>query len=924
MRMNTIKVPRFFWVSMLVFALYTGSRALMNLYPDYLWFKDLGYTQVYLTRYLAQFALGTVAFVLVLLLWAINLLWVRRNVGSAGARASADPRFSQFENVIELDAFRRAGKPQWGPALLRTFALLGLVVALVLAFGFSGSWMDLLLALKATPFATVDPIFHRDIGFYVFVWPYLQQVLGFGIFALAISIVGTLVLYGMAGLFHVASTVTKQRVLPTMEISPKIWWHLATLTSLLLALLAAQTYLGLYDILFSNRGAAYGASYTDVAATLLGGRVVLVLYGAAALAALYSAYRKRLGPVLTAIGGVLVVSILLRGVYPNLIHQYVVKPNEYNKEKPYIQYSIENTLRAYGLDHIKQSQFPAEDNLSAAALERNRVTVENIRLWDHRPLLKTFAQLQEIRLYYDFLDVDVDRYLVDGKQQQVMLSAREFNPENLNDKAKSWVNLHLAYTHGYGAVVSPVNRVSSEGLPDFFVKDIPPVESKTEFKITRPEIYFGEAKAPYIFVNAADKEFDYPAGDQNQFTRYQGSAGVPLGSLMRRSILAYTFGDFKILISPSLSSDTKLVWRRNVLDRVKTIAPFIRWESDPYLVIHQGRLVWMIDGYTTSGSYPCSQPVGDINYIRNSVKAVVDAYNGTVDFYQMDKQDPIARTLQAIYPGFFKDFSSMPKDLQAHVRYPEGLFKIQTQVYSTYHMKDPQVFYNREDVWEIPIKQTVREQGVMEPFYLNMRLPGQNNDSFILLLPFTPSGKGNMIAWMSAQCNLSDYGQLMVYDFPKQRQVFGPAQVESRIDQNTEISQQLSLWDQAGSSVIRGSLIVIPIETSLLYIEPIYLQGTSGQLPELKRVIVGYNNNVVMRETLDEALRDVFAGQVNSSSVSASSGNTPLPTVAQARATIQEAWSQYQSARAALRKEDFGAYGKAMDQLGKVLEQLKK
>ncbi len=924
--MNPLKLPRMVWFGLGFFLLYSFTRALLRLYPDYLWFDQLGYASVFIKRFGVQLALGLAAFV-VFMAWAfLNLWWARRNVGERSPVSAGYQRFKEFENVIELEEFRSNANKLW-PWIFKGMVWLALAVAFFFALGVMQSWQDVLMARHAKAFGMADPVFHKDIGFYVFLWPVLRRLITYAQVAVTLVTLGVVFLYITMGLFNAAALFTKRPSRPAAgPIGKGVAWHLATLVAVFLLLCAAQTYLGLFDILFSVRGAVFGAAYADVHADLMGGRVVIVLLVAAAVVALVSAWTRRFTLLGMALLAVLAAWIVLRGVYPGMVQQYVVKPDEFNKEKEYLIQNIKHTLYAYGLSNVVVADFPAQDNLDAAALARNQVTIENIRLWDSGPLQKTFKQLQEIRLYYDFMDVDVDRYQIGNRLQQVMLSAREFNPTNLSDKAKTWVNLHLTYTHGFGAVVSPVNRVNREGLPEFYVKNIPPETGVEEFKLERPEIYYGEAPSTYAFVNAAEDEFDYPMGDQNQYSRYHGQGGVKLGNLWQRILLAYVFGDFKILISPSLHAESRILWRRNVLERVRTLAPFLRWENDAYLVIHGGRLWWILDGYTMSSHFPYSEKVGEgINYIRNPVKAVVDAYEGSVDFYLLDDKDPLAQAVDSAYPGLLKPFSEMPAGLRAHVRYPVGLYNIQTYIYATYHMQDPQVFYNREDVWALPTKATSStDEGTSQPFYVNMRLPGEQKDSFILLRPFTPTNKSNMIAWMAAQCNLEDYGRLLVYNFPKQKQVFGPAQIEARINQDAYISQQLTLWDQAGSNVIRGELLVIPIETSLLYVEPIYLQATSGQLPELKRVIVGYQNNVVMREKLSEALNDIFAyrvsDQVETEKSAGAPGRVPLRT---SSAQAADAWSLYQKARQALRQEDFVAYGKAMEELGKILQQIK-
>jgi uncharacterized membrane protein (UPF0182 family) len=539
--------------------------------------------------------------------------------------------------------------------------------------------------------------------------------------------------------------------------------------------------------------------------------------------------------------------------------------------------------------------------------------MENIRLWDWRPLEKTYQQLQLFRTYYDFPDIDIDRYYFNGSYKQVMVSTREMNTENLASNARTWVNTHLVFTHGYGIVMNPVDRVTGEGLPEFFMKDIPP---KSDFiSVTRPEIYYGQADMEYAVVGTTTEELDYPAGDENVFAMYNGSGGVGIGSFASRLGFAFKFGSIEILVSNSIKPESRILLYRNVDERIRAIAPFLRYDSDPYIVADGGRLFWIADAYTVSDSYPYSERMRivrgeSINYIRNSVKAVVDAYNGNVTYYVIDSSDPVIRTYMAIFPNLFQDFSKMPEGLKSHLRYPEDMFTIQKEIYSTYHMRNPNVFYNKEDVWVTPYEILEKTKQEMIPYYMIMKLPGQERE-FILFMPFTPRGKDNLVAWMAAKSDFPNYGNITVFTFSKQELAYGPLQIEARIDQDTEISQLFTLWSQSGSSVVRGNTLVIPIEDSILYVEPIYLEATEkGSLPELKRVIVSYGNRVTMKETLDEAIREIFGVQ---------KPEEPGQPTENTEDKLERIKSLYQKAQEALTSGDLGMYAQYINEIGKLL-----
>jgi hypothetical protein len=745
-------------------------------------------------------------------------------------------------------------------------------VSATLAFlaGWLGTdrWELVLKALNSTPFGIRDPLFEQEVAFYVFQLPLWSSLYGW--------LMTVLILSALATIAVSFSTRGIQILSGGVSISPRTRGHLLSLAALLFLLKAAGYRLAMFDLLFSRRGVAFGAGYSDVNAQLPILKALVVLTGLVAVLCLVTIRIRSWRPLLVGVAALVGVAILGGVAYPGLIQRYRVSPNEIVKEKPYIDFNIRYTRLAYGLDNIEEREFPAEETLTLQDLRKNDTTIKNIRLWDTRPLLATYSQLQEIRTYYKFTDIDIDRYTLNGEYRQVTLSPRELSSQDL--PSRIWINERLTYTHGYGAVVSPVNRVTREGLPEFWIKDIPPVASG-DLRISRPELYFSELATDYVFAKTRAKEFDYPAGNQNVYTTYDGQGGIPLGSFWRKALFAVYLGDIKLLLSNDLTAESRLLIYRNIRARVQRIAPFFQYDDDPYMVISAaGRIVWLLDGYTVSDRFPYSAPTRGLgNYVRNAVKVTVDAYDGAVHFYVADPADPLIRTIARIFPGLLKPLDAMPADLRAHIRYPEGLFRIQAGVYAVYHMRDTQVFYNKEDLWSIPVRPLDGHERVMEPYYLILRLPGEKKEEFVLLIPFTPSKKDNLAAWLAARSDPPNYGKLVVYDFPKQKLIYGPRQIEARIDQDSFISQQLTLWNQRGSQVIRGNLLVVPIDRSLVYVEPLYIAAEKGQLPELKRVIVGFGDRIAMDETLDGAMARVFGGPVPQAGLAAAPSPSPEP-----------------------------------------------
>lgn len=864
-----------FWIAIAVF--FVAGPAIARWYTDWLWFAEVGYLRVFWVPLLSRvaIALGVAAAA-----WLLLFVNVRPVLASLAGR-------------------RMRG---WGWVLV--------VVSLLAGLSASSEWVAIQQFLHARPFGEADPLFGRDVGFYVFRLP-VYRMLADSLFAwLAVITAGVALGYGA---IHGRLMMRGVWMVP-----PRARAHLSLLLGAAVLVRSWGFWLDAFDLLYSSRGPVFGAAFTDVHAVLPALRLLTGLFAACGLLLVVNSWLRT---VRLAIWTVALIVLAWTGglvVYPGLVQALRVRPNELTAEAPFIRHAIAGTLRGFGLDQVREREFHTAP-LDAAAIARNRATVENVRLWDYRPLLRAYGQLQTLRQYYAFSDVDIDRYVIGGSQRQVMLAARELATNRLPPQARTWINEHLVYTHGHGLVMTPVNRVTEEGMPAFLIKDIPP-EAVPGMEVARPEIYYGELTTNYAVVNTKVPELDYPRGDENVYTRYKGRGGIRLGYLARLA-LAYRFGDAKLLLSTEIGSDSRLLFARQITTRVGRIAPFLRYDRDPYLVLADGRLFWILDAYTATDRYPYATRYGDVNYMRNSVKVVVDAYEGTVTFYQMIPDEPIARTLAAVFPELFTPAAQMPPGLAVHLRYPVDLFELQAQVYAAFHMRDPQVFYNKEDLWTIPREQLGKETVSVEPYYVTMRLAEGTAPEFVLMLPLVQAGRDNMIAWMAARNDPPHYGELVVYRFPKARVVFGPMQVEARIDQDPYISQQLTLWNQLGSQVIRGNLLVIPIEDGLLYVEPLFLQAERSQMPELKRVIAASGARIVMASTLEAALAELFGGPVPHMSI------PPAPPEArgvapEVRALVGEAVAIYRRAQERLRGGDLTGYSQEIERLGKVLERL--
>jgi uncharacterized membrane protein (UPF0182 family) len=872
-----------------ILLLAVGFPTFVRLATDWYWFQAVGFETVFLktisTKVVLGFGVGLFAFAFLY----VNLRFAQRGLVPKPVMVSLNPKAPTVD-VTQL--FRHLAWP------------VSLFLGFLVGASTSNWWLGVLSYLHRTPFGVSDPVFQRDIGYYFFTLPMLRVVLGlvFGLAILALFLV--LPLYLLRGDILVRRRVT---------VEPSAQKHLSVLIAILFLTTAATLYLVRIPCL-----------------PFLRVSVVIAVLGAGAV--IWGARQRRrvrnLAIVLVAYFG---VSAVLGSLFPAAIHRLSVLPNELAKETPQLEHHIAATRQAWDLDRVEVRDLTGEAELTLGDIQANDGTIKNVRLWDRDPLLQTFGQLQEIRTYYDFISVDDDRYWIDGEYRQVLLSPRELNTASL--PTRNFINERLTFTHGMGLTLSPVNQITVEGLPVLFVKDLPP-SSTVSLEVTRPAIYYGELSSDYVFVNTGQEEFDYPSGEANTFTVYEGTGGVSVRSFMRRLLLTTRFGSLKILLSDDITSESRVLFHRNIRERASKAMPFLRWDNDPYIVIREdGRLQWILDAYTSSSRYPYAQPLSDgTNYLRNSVKVVIDAYDGTIEAYVTEADDPVIQTYAKAFTGIFKPLSDMADDLRAHIRYPEDLFQAQTALYTTYHMNEPQIFFHREDQWQIPALPS--RGNVRDPFlrHMVMRLPGEESEEFIVMTPFTPRQKDNLAAWMVARNDGEHYGELVVYRFPRQSLVFGPTQIVNRINQNTEISRQISLWDQRGSEVIRGNLLVIPIEESLIFVQALYLRAEGGRIPELKRVIVAYRNQVAMEETLEGSLGRLFGG-----ALAAEPRDLPLQLPVGAAATagagaapaanlvdlVRQAAEHYDRAIAAQRVGDWGRYGEEIERVGELLRRLR-
>jgi uncharacterized protein len=891
-------------------------------YTDWLWFRELGYQGVFLRTLNAQALVFTATFAVSFLFLFFNLKVARKSLSRPqfvlGTSEDGRPIVVESRSIVNL---------------LMPAALL---VAIVLAFSASNNWLEWLSALNGIPFGDRDVLFGRDVAFYVFRMPVLDLIRQQGLVLVVLALAASGLLYLLSG-----NVVMEGRYgvafWPRLNLAPTASRHLSILLTLLFALMAWGTWLELPRTLITNSSTnvVFGASYTDVYARVPFLRVSLVVMALASFLALWQIFAPRRGLLPLAIAGYVIVSAA-GSIYASFVQRFVVTPNEQTTEEPYIKNNIAATRKAYALDRVEERPFSGDAPLTPQDIIANASTIENVRLWDHQPLLQTFGQLQELRQYYDFVNVDNDRYTLDGKYRQVMLSLREMNTETLQNR--SWVNERLTFTHGYGLTLGPVNEVTSVGQPVLFVRDLPP-RTTVDLKIDEPSIYYGERSSDYVLVKTAQPEFHYPKGDDNVTSTYGGTGGVPLGGIFRRLLFAIRFRATNILVTGQLRHESRIMFHRQITERVKTIAPFLQYDADPYPVVSDGHLFWIQDAYTTSKNYPYATPFGrgGVNYMRNSVKVVIDAYHGSTAFYLAEPDDPIAQTIAKIFPGLLRPMDAMPQALRSHVRYPEEIFGVQAAAFATFHMTNPQVFYNKEDQWQVPVIDNEGNATPMQPYYTIMQLPGEKDTEFIQMLPFTPRLKDNLSAWMVARSDGAHYGQMFVFQFPKQKVVFGPRQIVARINQDQVISQQITLWNQQGSQVLQGTLLVIPINESLLYVRPLYLRSQGGKMPELKRVIVAYQDQIVMADTLNKALVQIFGRKVESAlspdlREATEADLRPVPVVADPEeippldltALAAQANETFKRMVAAQRAGDWALYGEELKKLEEILAQMEK
>jgi len=896
-----------------------------GLIADYLWFDAVGYPGVFTTEFWSK-----------VLLWAGGLVltagWLAGHVALA-CRLSPGQHF-QLKGV-------KWTLPAW--KIRKYVRLAGAAFGVIVGFGFAKAaeahWFDVLQFLHRAPFGWADPILGHDAQVYVFVVPIVQGLKGYAISMAVFGVIGAGAAYFLNG------AIGWQYA----RISRAATVHLAALVAMVLLAVAVGYWLDRYELLLSSGGALYGAGYVDATIRMDVMGVMAALSAAAAVVVIAAGIKMKPKIAGAAVVLLVIVHVVLVWAYPAVQQRFDVEPNELVREEPYLAHHIEATRFAFGLADVQVQEYPAEEGLDPADLAEAADTLANIRLWDYRALTKTYNELQGLRPYYQFGSaggagegghVDTDRYSLGKEYRQVSLAVRELRQDRLPRQSRTWPNLHLMYTHGYGLCMSPVNEVTASGRPELWIRDIPP-QATVPVEVTDPSVYYGEATDNYVFVRTRRDEFHYPVGDENVYAQYEPDAGLPMGSYLRRLLFAWHLHDWNILLTDSFTSETRLLWRRNVHDRVRRIAPFLEFDDDPYPVLADGRIVWIIDAYTRTDRFPYSQPLRlrgygrRINYIRNAVKVTVDAVTGEVRFYVVDPDDAMVRVARRVFPSLFRDIKEMPEALRRHLRYPIDLLDVQAEQYFTFHMTDPRVFYNREDLWERPLEQYRGTPQPVKAYYIIMRLPGQADPEYLLMLPVTPTRKNNMIAWMAGRCDGEHYGRLLVYKFPKKRLILGPQQIEANIDKNDAISRQISLWDQRGSRVLRGNLLVIPVRDSILYVEPLYLDSEQTEFPELRRVIVATSDRVAMRPTLREALQAVL-GEAPTVAVEEASGPPPEKGAPEEGAPEErppeerpapagraaEALQAYRQAQRRLKAGDWAGYGKAMDRLERILNRM--
>ncbi len=872
------------------------------------WLAHLGYAPVFWKIKGTELLLFAVALVVALLYLIPNMRWLSKNVSFIRIDLSEPP----FDQV----GIKYINEKQIRVVTYIFAALLGFIFA----SSFYAKWEEWFRFLYRQPFHQSEPVFGHDISFYVFQLPFLETVQNNLTFLVFVVTLFTFIVYAAKG--KISLQTLRQGKNGKVSSALK---HLSYNLGGWFILLGAGYFLDRYQLLFDHKGVVQGAGYTAVHINLPVIFIMMILCWAMALFTFYQVRKIRLKKMVWGAVLLLGIGIIGQAILPGIVRSYIVKPNELKLEKPYLKTNIALTRKAYGLDHFEVTNYNALDSVNYTQVQNNIQTIDNIRLWDPRLLIHTYRQLQEIRLYYNFPSVSLDRYHTNLGYQQMMLSARELNLAQLPRNAQTWVNRHLQYTHGYGIAMSPVTKTNEEGGPKLLIKDLPPV-STINIKLTQPAIYYGEGKSTYKLVNTKVKELDYPKGKNNVYTHYQGTGGVPVDGFFRKIVYASFLSDYNILLTDYIQPGTRLQFWQNIHTRIHQIAPFLIMKDKPYLVVANGKLYWIQDTFTHSGNYPYSQPYyKKYNYIRNAVKVVVDAYNGSVQFYVSDAADPIIQAYQKIFPKLFKPMHEMPKILQQHIRYPEFLFKVQMEIYNTYHMTNVHTFYNKEDLWGRPNSKYAGQQILMDPYYILSKLPDQKQLQYLLISPLTPHNRDNMISWMAAESDFPNYGKVHVYELPKSRLFLGPAQIEAKIDQNTDISRLISLWDQHGSNVVRGNLMVIPLDESFLYVEPVFLIAEGVNIPQLKRVIVTDGEQVIMRPTIHQAINTLFhkkpTQQIVNQPVVSDSAKITSPAIStkdtRKLRNLEELWKNLQHA---LEKQKWTQFGQQMQKIDSLLQ----
>jgi len=922
----TRRPRRFLLILVILAAILLGGRTVLSYYVEVLWFGSLGYGDVFWKTLGLQWGIFTAfAAATFLILYGSFLILKRTHL----------PDLPSGQTIFI------GGQPLKLPVepVLRLIALgLSLAIAAATGAGMMVEWPTLALFWYSPPTAggVVDPIFGRPLTFFLFTLPAWQLLVGWLLALAAITCV-------LAAFFILVTGGTRALAGRRSSYITLPWHGLSLTFAVLLLVLAMHTFLGRFERLFDEHTIFGGVTYTDAHVTLTGMLVVCAaLVLGAVIAAVNAVWVPRGRRLVVAMLPAAVCYVVVQ-VVAWYVSSFIVKPNELVREQPYITHNIDLTRRAYALDRVLQREFPAETDVAAAEPANNQATLQNIRLWDWRALQDTLRQIQEIRTYYDFPDIDIDRYEIEGKTRQVMLATRELNVDKLPDSSRNWINEKLIYTHGYGITMNPVNGFTPEGLPTLILSNMPVQSTVRGLAVTRPEVYFGELTNTDVYVKTRQKEFNYPQGETNSVTSYEGDGGIVLGSFLRRIIIAFDRDDLaKLPFSDDVNKDSRLLMRRNVRDRVSALAPFLTYDPDPYIVVgDDGRLSWIMDAFTVSDSYPYASHYrldrDLINYMRNSVKVVIDAYDGSTTFYVFDEEDPIIAAYRRIFPSLFKAAAMMPPGLRNHVRYPELLLHLQAEVYGLYHMTNPGAFYNREDLWTVATEVGMSEGGqqatqTMQPNFVLMKLPDETSVEFVGILPFTPANRNNLIGWIAGRSDGTKYGASVVYNFPKTKLVDGPLQIEARIDQNAQLSGQLTLWNQQGSHVRRGALLVIPSGRALLYAEPIYLQAERSPMPELRLVVLALQDRLAYGPTFESAMAALFGGAASSLSAVAgpaeavrnapASAGSPQPA-ADLNALIAEAAKDLADYQRLTAEGKLGAAGQKLEELKHALDKLK-